>query len=106
MLSIKQRILRLVERAGYHIIKVAEDGQRERLIAELEAELDLQRDRVLALTQKLAGADRDFRLGRARDARELEAARAENWELRMHAAKLQQELDKIEQARAELLVDR
>jgi hypothetical protein len=101
-MAIKGRILRIIESAGYVVTKVADHYQREQLIAELAAEratlakeLDLERGRARETARKLSEADHAFRLGRARDASELEAARVETWEQRMHAAQLQRQLDAV-----------
>jgi O-methyltransferase len=87
---VKKRILQFIERVGYVVIKAADHQQREQLVA----------DHRLA-TRKLVDTDREFRLGRERDARELEAARAETWELKVLAAELQNQLDHIRQQRTE-----
>jgi hypothetical protein len=104
----KQRILRLIERAGYVVTKVADRDQREQFISELEAELARRAERVAqleevraALARKLSETDCAFRLGRERDARELEAARTETWELRVLAAELRQQLDGVRHERSE-----
>ena len=84
--------MRIIESAGYVVIKVADHRHREQLVAErakLAKELDLERGRAREAARKLSEADHAFRLGRARDASELEAARVETWEQRMHAAELQ-----------------
>ena len=96
--AIKGRILRIIESAGYVVIKVADHRHREQLVAErakLAKELDLERGRAREAARKLSEADHAFRLGRARDASELEAARVETWEQRMRAAELQRQLDAV-----------
>ena len=96
--AIKGRILRMIESAGYVVIKVADHRHREQLVAErakLAKELDLERGRAREAARKLSEADHAFRLGRARDASELEAARVETWEQRMRAAELQRQLDAV-----------
>jgi hypothetical protein len=108
----KKRILRLIERAGYVVTKVADHHRREQLISEriaqlekvraaLAKELDQQRDRALLAARKLSEIDCECRLGRERDARELETARAETWELRVVAAELQHQLDGVQRERSE-----
>ena len=116
--STKKRILLLIERAGYVVVKRADHDRREQLISELETELTRRAERVgelekvrAALTKeldrvdlaerRLAEADREFRLGRERDARGLEAARAETWQFRVLAAELRQQLDDLRQERSE-----
>lgn len=115
----KKRILRLIERAGYVVTKVADHERREQLIdaeltrraervAELEnlqaalaTELNQQRDRALQAERKLFETDHTFRLGHERHARELETARAEIWEFRALAAELRQQLKAVQQERCE-----
>ena len=63
------------------------------------------RDQARLLTRKLVETDHEFRLGRERDARELEAARAETWELKVLAAELQSQLDSARQQQAELAAE-
>jgi O-methyltransferase len=120
---IKRGILWLVQRAGYVITKVADNDQREQLFRTVEADLqqraevasrlesaneglredlDQERNRTLVAVQKLAEADREFRLARERDRRELETARAETWEFREQAADLQRKWDSLHQERGEL----
>jgi hypothetical protein len=97
-MAIKGRILRMIESAGYVVIKVADHRHREQLVAErakLAKELDLERGRAREAARKLSEADHAFRLGRARDASELEAARVETWEQRMRTAELQRQLDAV-----------
>ena len=97
-MAIKGRILRMIESAGYVVTKVADHRHREQLVAErakLAKELDLERGRAREAARKLSEADHAFRLGRARDASELEAARVETWEQRMRAAELQRQLDAV-----------
>ena len=97
-MAIKARILRMIESAGYVVTKVADHRHREQLVAErakLAKELDLERGRAREAARKLSEADHAFRLGRARDASELEAARVETWEQRMRAAELQRQLDAV-----------
>jgi Macrocin-O-methyltransferase (TylF) len=67
-------------------------------VAELEADLA---KRAELLTRKLVEADHEFRLGRERDARELEAARAETWDLNVLAAELRNQLDRARQQQTE-----
>ena len=101
---IKQHILRLIERAGYVVTKTADQERREQFIADLQAELTQRGERVAELEQarrKFVEADRDFRLGRERDARALEAARAETWQLKGLAAELQRELDALREQRTD-----
>ncbi len=96
--ALKGRILRIIESAGYVVTKVADHRHREQLVAErakLAKELDLERGRAREAARKLSEADHAFRLGRARDASELEAARVETWEQRMRAAELQRQLDAV-----------
>lgn len=96
--ALKGRILRIIKSAGYVVTKVADHRHREQLVAErakLAKELDLERGRAREAARKLSEADHAFRLGRARDASELEAARVETWEQRMRAAELQRQLDAV-----------
>ena len=100
----KKYILRLIERAGYVVTKIADHQRREHLIAGLQAERTRRAERVIGLekaTRKLVEADRDFRLGRERDARELEAARAETWRLKERVAELRRELDGLRREQKE-----
>jgi hypothetical protein len=111
--TVKQRILRLFERAGYVVTKVADHRLHEKAVAELAAEraslakeLELGRSaaheaarKLYEAARKLSDAEREFRLGRARDTRELEASRAETWELRMRGVELQRQLDALREER-------
>jgi Macrocin-O-methyltransferase (TylF) len=142
--SMKQHLLRLIQRAGYVVTKVADYNRRDEFIAQLENDLQIvqtaldqelaeERDRARAAALEFSSqlaeerdrarvaalefssqlaeerdraraaalefsirldderaraawqfseADREFRLGRERDARELEASRAETWAIR------------------------
>jgi hypothetical protein len=100
----KKYILRLIERAGYVVTKIADQERRAHLVAGLQAELTRRAKRVIELenaTRKLVEAGRDLRLGRERDARELEAARAETWQLKESVAELRRELDGLRQEQNE-----
>jgi hypothetical protein len=55
-------------------------------------QLEELRERRIAAERKLIEADRNFRLGRERDAREVERARLETWEAREQIRALQERL--------------
>lgn len=92
---IKQRILRLVERAGYVVTKIPDQHAAELRFAELVDAYDRACAAELETARTLAEADREFRLGRERDARELESARGETWAFRSAARDLQQQLAQV-----------
>jgi hypothetical protein len=84
--------------------------RRDEIIAQLRADLQRaqaalsdglaqERDRARCTARdaarRLAEADREYRLGRDRDARELERARADAWAAKEAAAGLQQQLGRL-----------
>jgi DNA repair exonuclease SbcCD ATPase subunit len=95
------RAERVAELEAELALRAERVAELEKARAALVEELDQHRERALQVARKLAETDREFRLGRERDARELEAARAETWELRMLAADLRQQLDGVRQERGE-----
>jgi transposase len=104
--TIKKIILSAVGRAGYVVLKTSANRSREEHVARLETEKEelLQaehraRTAELEAVRKLASVNREFRLGRERDARELENARAETWAARENARQLERQLDQLRQQR-------
>jgi chromosome segregation ATPase len=114
--TIKKVILSAVERAGYVVYKTSANRSREEHVARLKehvVRLETQKEKLLQAehrartaefeaVRKLASADREFRLGRERDARELENARAETWAAQENARQLERQLDQLRQQRGEL----
>jgi len=64
LLGIKKRILRLIDRAGYVVIKVPDRDRRESLIRELASRVTGLEEGGAALAHKSPETDREFRLGR------------------------------------------
>lgn len=85
----KQLILRLIEHAGYVVLKMPDYSRMQAYLARLQgrppyAAHDAER--------KLIEAEREFRLVRNRDERDLEKARAETWQFRMQAREYHDQL--------------